>query len=65
MALLTLTDAKQHLNVTTDVTIDDSLIQSKLAAASDWVAALYRRADHRGDTGPRERSYPDAYGPLI
>ncbi|MEH2542817.1 head-tail connector protein [Bradyrhizobium sp. AZCC 1699] len=37
MALLTLTDAKAHLNVTTEA--DNDLITAKLAAASDWVAA--------------------------
>lgn len=40
--MLTLTDAKAHLNVTTDD--DDALITSKLATATDWVA-LYTGAD--------------------
>ena len=34
--MLTLSDAKRHLNVTTDA--DNDLITAKLAAASDWVA---------------------------
>jgi len=35
--MLTLSDAKAHLNVTFDA--DDSLIQAKLDAATEWVAA--------------------------
>lgn len=34
--MISLDDMKAHLNVTTDV--DDSLITSKLTAASEWVA---------------------------
>jgi hypothetical protein len=34
--MLTLPDAKAHLNVTTDD--DDALITSKLATASEWVS---------------------------
>lgn len=40
--MLTLSDAKAHLNVTTDD--DDALITSKLATATEWVA-LYTGAD--------------------
>ena len=40
--MLTLSDAKAHLNVTTDD--DDALITSKLATASEWVS-LYIGAE--------------------
>jgi uncharacterized phage protein (predicted DNA packaging) len=40
--MLTLADAKAHLNVTFDT--DDALITAKLAAASDWVA-IYTGAE--------------------
>ena len=40
--MLTLEDAKAHLNLTTDV--DDGLVTSKLATASDWVA-IYTGAE--------------------
>jgi hypothetical protein len=40
--MLTLADAKAHLNVTFDT--DDALITSKLATATDWVA-LYTGAE--------------------
>ncbi|MEH2517551.1 putative phage protein (predicted DNA packaging) [Bradyrhizobium sp. AZCC 1610] len=51
MALLTLADAKAHLNVTTDA--DDDLITAKLAAASDWVATYV--GEFNGNEPPRVR----------
>jgi hypothetical protein len=47
--MLTLDDAKAHLNVTTDV--DDALITAKLAAATEWTA-LYTGAEIT-DTTPK------------
>jgi len=35
---LTLADAKRHLNVPLNNSLDDQLIQSKLEAATNWVA---------------------------
>ncbi|MBN8977863.1 MAG: phage gp6-like head-tail connector protein [Rhizobiales bacterium] len=47
--MLTLSDAKSHLNVTFDA--DDSLIQAKLDAATAWVEA-YTGAQVTENTAP-------------
>ncbi|WP_375763078.1 head-tail connector protein [Bradyrhizobium sp. Pha-3] len=47
--MITLDQAKAHLNITTD--LDDALIQGKLDAAKAWVGS-YTASDADADTAP-------------